>query len=358
MNPSCISTSNNCSNKIAIDYEPIPIGSKMIETMEITTSMPDFICSPWLLEPTPIEPSRINVVKQVQLDDTHWIEKDAFIKYLLPLAKLKTVDDIQSYHSWSSRPFNEHKIQSDEHTIDTPNSSQLSGSSSNGDSHSGISGDSRTSNDGSSLVGNFRESNIEKWSQRFEDLLAFRGRNGNCLVPLEYPQNPTLAHWIKRQRGQYKAKVEGRHSTLTSQREEALEKLGFIWDSHRAAWEERLNEIVIFRERYGHCNVPSKYPENPQLSIWVKCQRRQHKLCSDDKRSNMTQERISKLADLGFVWTPRQQRKKPSTAYFKIQTSANQSRSSVCVDRSPSEFKPSCMLHLQYSALLPQISNC
>jgi hypothetical protein len=333
--------SNNCSNKIPIDYEPIQ--SKMNEEtiMESPTSMPknvmayvDFI-SP-CFEPTPIEISRISVVKQVQLSDTHWIEKDVFINFLLPLTKppsSTTVDDIPKYH--------EHKIQSDEHMIDTPTICQSSGSSSSCDSSNGNIGESSTSNEGSSSspCNFFRESHLEKWNQRFQDLLAFREQTGNCLVSLEYPQNPTLAHWVKRQRGQYKAKIEGKHSTLTIDRELELEKLGFIWDSHRAAWEERLNEIVLFREIHGHCNVPSKYPENPQLAIWVKCQRRQYKLCSEDKRSNITQSRISKLADIGFVWTPRQQRKQPRGGVsFKLQTSMNQPATSF--------------LDLQYSAAL------
>jgi hypothetical protein len=343
--------SNNCSNEPPAHYEPIPMRSKIIETLIVgsTTSMPpkkvmasdDFI-SP-CFEPTPIEPSRINVVKQVQLNDTHWIEKDAFINFLLPINKPKTIGDFPSYHRWLSR-CTEHKIQSDEHMIDTQSTCQSSGSYSNSDSSSGNFGESSTSNDGSSLAGNFHEGHLEKWSQRFQDLLAFREQNGNCLVPLEYPQNPTLAHWVKRQRGQYKAKIEGKHSTLTSDREEMLEKLGFIWDSHRAAWEERLNEIVIFREIHGHCNVPSKYPENPPLAIWVKCQRRQYKLCNDDKRSNMTQERISKLADLGFVWTPRQQRKQRSAASLKLQNPMNQPFS-FFVDRPHSGFKASGMFN-------------
>jgi hypothetical protein len=155
----------------------------------------------------------------------------------------------------------------------------------------------------------FRESHLEKWSQRFEDLVQFRHDFGHCLVPLEWSENPSLAHWVKRQRCQYKAKREGKHSTLTDERQISLEKMGFIWDSHRATWEERLNEIADFRERHCHCNVPSKYPKNPQLSIWVKCQRRQFKLFLEGRKSNMTRERIAKLSSIGFVWNPRQRKR-------------------------------------------------
>ena len=116
--------------------------------------------------------------------------------------------------------------------------------------------------------GRNRESHLEKWSLRFQDLSEFRKTYGRCLVPLEWPQNPSLAHWVKRQRCQYKSKTEGRHSTLTEERQSALEELGFIWDSHKATWEERLNEIIDFKEFNGHANVPSNFPANPQLSVW------------------------------------------------------------------------------------------
>jgi hypothetical protein len=66
----------------------------------------------------------------------------------------------------------------------------------------------------------FRESHLEKWNQRFQDLIEFREEFGHCLVPLEWPLNPSLSHWVKRQRCQYKAKREGKHSTLTDERQE------------------------------------------------------------------------------------------------------------------------------------------
>ena len=77
-------------------------------------------------------------------------------------------------------------------------------------------------------------------------------------------------HWVKRQRYQYKLKKEGKHSNMTNEREEALNRLGFVWDSHAVFWEERFNELKAFRDTHGHCNVPTKLPDNPQLAIWGK----------------------------------------------------------------------------------------
>ena len=75
---------------------------------------------------------------------------------------------------------------------------------------------------------------------------------------------------VKRQRYQHRAKQENRHSTLTAERQEMLEQLGFVWDSHALGWEERWQELREFKEKYGHCRVPKTYAANPQLAIWVK----------------------------------------------------------------------------------------
>jgi Helicase associated domain len=97
----------------------------------------------------------------------------------------------------------------------------------------------------------------------------------------------------------------GRHSTLTDAREQELEKLGFVWNSHRAAWEERFEDLKLFFLRNGHCNVPSNYDADKLLAVWVKCQRRQMKLYKKGLACTMTRERMEALESLGFDWNPR-----------------------------------------------------
>ena len=120
----------------------------------------------------------------------------------------------------------------------------------------------------------FRMSQAEQWGERYKELIRFKEENGHCVVPLCYPINTTLSHWVKRQRCQYKLKHAGKRSTLTDDRETLLEELGFTWDSHNASWEERYHDLVKFKSINGHCNVPSSYPPNPSLAGWIKCQRR------------------------------------------------------------------------------------
>lgn len=226
-----------------------------------------------ILEPTPIAAHNIEIVDQVSLEDTRF---ETLVQLFQedPLTKQGWKRPLQYSFSFDGpmKPVKRQR-QSQE--------------------------DSITSDD----VG---KSHSEKWCQRFEDLVQFRKEHGHCLVPLDWPENPPLAHWIKHQRCQYKAKQDGKHSTLTPARQRALEELGFVWDAHRISWEEKFNELSTFQSINGHCNVPTKFKENSKLSTWVKCQRRQYKLFLQGKKSHMTHERISKLSNIGFVWFPRQ----------------------------------------------------
>jgi hypothetical protein len=149
-----------------------------------------------------------------------------------------------------------------------------------------------------------------KWQDRFNELVKFKEEYDHCCVPSHWPQNSPLAQWVKRQRSQWRLKYEGKHSNMTNERERTLSELGFGWDSHTVFWEERLGELADFVRKNGHADVPTKYSENQQLSVWCKCQRRQFKLFTQgDLRTNITIERISKLANVGFDFDPR--KKKP-----------------------------------------------
>jgi hypothetical protein len=136
--------------------------------------------------------------------------------------------------------------------------------------------------------------------ERYKDLCVYQQAHGHCFV--DWKTDPLLAQWVKRQRYQSKLKSEGKHSTITDARLMALESLDFIWDSNRAIWEERWNELCVYNQIHGHANVPSTYPENPQLAMWVKGQRRHYSLNQRGMRSSITEERAAKLDRLGFVW--------------------------------------------------------
>jgi hypothetical protein len=144
-----------------------------------------------------------------------------------------------------------------------------------------------------------------RWDMRFEDLMDFKETHGHCRVPNIHPPNTHLAQWVKRQRYQHKLKKEGKHATLSDKRQRTLESVGFVWDSHESLWMERWSELRSFFAEHAHSHVPTNYTPNRQLSIWVKCQRRQFKLYQSGEPSNMTVERVMKMESLNFNWNPR-----------------------------------------------------
>ncbi|CAJ1937578.1 unnamed protein product [Cylindrotheca closterium] len=67
-------------------------------------------------------------------------------------------------------------------------------------------------------------------------------------------------------------------------------------------WDEQFEGLLTFRADRGHCCVPHDYENNKLLSRWVRRQRYQYKLKQENKKSTMTDARILKLNNIGFVW--------------------------------------------------------
>ena len=147
----------------------------------------------------------------------------------------------------------------------------------------------------------FREFQTEIWSDRFEELCAFRRFHGHCHVPHHYSESTALAEWVKRQRYQFKLKLEGKRNTLTEERICVLHEIDFVWSSHDAVWEERFQNLLVYKHVNGHCLVPSSF-RHPQLAVWTKRQRREYKKYQSGVSNSMTPDRIKKLENIGFVW--------------------------------------------------------
>jgi Helicase associated domain len=113
---------------------------------------------------------------------------------------------------------------------------------------------------------------------------------------------------------------------LSRERLRQLLELDFVWDAQQHAWEAKYEQLVRFKERYGHCRVPNNSVEYPRLGVWVRNQRREHKklmmleqqqhrsLVPDEwspaadtesgapNSSTLTPERLRRLEALGFDW--------------------------------------------------------
>lgn len=143
------------------------------------------------------------------------------------------------------------------------------------------------------------------WRQRFEELLEFREQYGHVNVPYDFPPNPPLAQWVKRQRHQYRLLKEGRHSNLTPSRLELLESIDYCWDSRQAHWLDRFYELQDFQRKQGHIRVSKRNSTDRPLAVWLKRQRHQGRLFLQGRTdgSNMTHGRLQKLLDLGVKFS-------------------------------------------------------
>jgi len=145
---------------------------------------------------------------------------------------------------------------------------------------------------------------VKLWDKSYEELVIFSKENGHARVPWKFPPNLSLGNWVRKQRVSYKLFLKGdSSSTLTEHRIHLLTKVGFEWDCFGQTWTKFYDELVSFVTESGHALVPSKFPPNPRLGVWVSTQRRNYKkFLKGDPSSSMTEDRIQLLKKIGFKW--------------------------------------------------------
>jgi Fe2+ transport system protein FeoA len=130
----------------------------------------------------------------------------------------------------------------------------------------------------------------ERWDSMFERLRNYQSINGHCAVPAKYSLDPQLGSWVVNQRSKYQ--------TLSEERRQRLDGIGFVLRMPRREWDLNFQRLVDFQLKHGNCRVPARYQPDPQLGHWVTNQRINY--------PNLSVERRQRLDDIGFVLrTPR-----------------------------------------------------
>ena len=129
----------------------------------------------------------------------------------------------------------------------------------------------------------------DQWTKMFKRLQAYQQEhNGSCNVPTQYCQDPKLGRWVQAQRYAYKKGL------LAKERCDQLEAIGFQWTVH-TEWTEMFKRLQAYqKEHNGSCNVPQKYPQDPQLGNWTNSQRRCY------KKGSLAKERCDQLESIAF----------------------------------------------------------
>jgi viroplasmin and RNaseH domain-containing protein len=145
----------------------------------------------------------------------------------------------------------------------------------------------------------------DSWDNFFEDLKQFKAKNGHCIPPVQPATK--LRQWVDKVRLEYKKLRAGNNSLLTAQRIQNLNDIGFQFERKvkPRTWEQRFQELISFKENFGHCKVPRLFnqPSYEGLGKWVADQRMKYNYMMQGKKSNMTQERAQRLTQVGMVWS-------------------------------------------------------
>jgi len=136
----------------------------------------------------------------------------------------------------------------------------------------------------------------QAWQDMYSALVRYKAEHGDCNVPSNWPENKALPGWLSSQRTLRKS------NKLSEERILLLNEVGFIWNLHE--WEQSFLELSAFKDAHGDCDVPMKFPENPRLASWVSSQR------SARKSGRLSEDRIKRLDELGFIWKKSQGRPK------------------------------------------------
>ena len=135
------------------------------------------------------------------------------------------------------------------------------------------------------------------WTTRYDQLVSYKAEHGNCNVPQYYEANKSLGNWVHSQRTAFKV------GKLSEDRVRKLNGIGFGWELRKQIdnvdWSKRYDELVAYKAEHGDCNVKSY--ANKKLAKWVSTQRTLF------KNGNLSEERVGKLNEIGFVWLLRKQ---------------------------------------------------
>ena len=131
------------------------------------------------------------------------------------------------------------------------------------------------------------------FDDRFIDLMAFKAKYGHCDVS-HRGEDSSLGQWCTQLRGS-KKKIQNHQKPKTKLSDEQIQRLndaGFKWSLQKTklGFDERFNDLMAFKAKYGHCDVP-RTGENVSLGHWC------NKLRGSYKKMQNNQKTDRKLSD-------------------------------------------------------------
>eukprot|EP00526_Cylindrotheca_closterium_P003732 CAMPEP_0113639520 /NCGR_PEP_ID=MMETSP0017_2-20120614/20731_1 /TAXON_ID=2856 /ORGANISM="Cylindrotheca closterium" /LENGTH=1249 /DNA_ID=CAMNT_0000550735 /DNA_START=34 /DNA_END=3783 /DNA_ORIENTATION=- /assembly_acc=CAM_ASM_000147 len=156
--------------------------------------------------------------------------------------------------------------------------------------------------------------------QRVYELQKFKEQHGHFKVPANVEAYKPLNNWVFANHRHYHMILRGEKSNrLTSERIAQLRSIGFEFNGkldgvngklgvgeqfrhhYDDRWNQRVNELLKFKEQHGHYRVPANVEAYKPLHNWMSAnQHHFHKLQKGEMSGRLTSERISQLRSIGF----------------------------------------------------------
>ena len=128
------------------------------------------------------------------------------------------------------------------------------------------------------------DSSLSYWDVNFKKLVDFKEVNGHLRVP---KSDKKLYKFKARQVNLYN------NNKLSQDKIDLLNSIGMEWDFLEELWNERYEELVDFKNKFGCVTVPEK-GEYKTLSTWVKTQKKRQ------RAGTIRRDREKLLIDIGI----------------------------------------------------------
>jgi Helicase associated domain len=133
----------------------------------------------------------------------------------------------------------------------------------------------------------------KKWDERYAELVNYHRKYNSTDIVGESNSTTVLKNFLQHQRQEYRKWKRGEPSSLDETKIELLNKIHFVWDKNQQIWDRRYDELLQFKHKFGHVNVPMKYKT---LGQWVTKHRKAY------HAGTLEQRRIDRLNEVGFMW--------------------------------------------------------
>lgn len=146
------------------------------------------------------------------------------------------------------------------------------------------------------LAYNRKQSFENIWIGHYENLVKFKEINGHCNPSSIKPNEKSLGTWVLLQRMNRKKNI------LENFKIELLNKINFVWDTEMFnknltqnddIWLKKYSKLLEFQKIHNSTIVPQL---NNEIGRWVNDQR------VNFKKNKLSDFRIDKLNEIGFVW--------------------------------------------------------